>query len=343
IVREPESAATRAVGLAARAQGYGRATTPAAAAALATVAEAKDLLPAGGVTHVAKKSPPEKSLRQPQSGEQDKKKSRQPEGTWCREGTCTFQHEGKPCYRALWYAGPLPKGKRDNPQVVDSITRAKQENAKRLKKPNVPLLTSTPVQQPADFFTESVSQDDLDGLDHFRLSTGMMADTVGDSTGQLDMELQSPFDPQIDASEDEDVSWDFRQAGAEVGITAATPDVGSRGFRKAPVSRDDSPQPLSYFEVRSLVEGLEPTMPTMPLSQIRPVIERTKLPVSPGTGERTLSGMTRHPSLSTSQAALPRPFLGAPPSVVRLGRSGSSFQNATSIGSVFQGEKGKES
>ncbi|KAL3898682.1 MAG: hypothetical protein SGPRY_012791 [Prymnesium sp.] len=56
IVRESESAATRAVGLATRAQCYGRATTPAAAAALATVAEAKDLPPAGGVTHVAKKS-----------------------------------------------------------------------------------------------------------------------------------------------------------------------------------------------------------------------------------------------------------------------------------------------
>ncbi|KAL3910172.1 MAG: hypothetical protein SGPRY_009155 [Prymnesium sp.] len=68
------------------------------------------------------------------------------------------------------------------------------------------------------------------------------------------MELQSPFDPQIDESEDEDVESDLRQAGAEVGFTAATPDVGSVGVRKAPVSRNESPQPLSYFEVRSLIE-----------------------------------------------------------------------------------------
>lgn len=74
----------------------------------------------------------------------------------------------------------------------------------------------TPVQQPAGFFTDSVSQDKLDGLDHFRLPTGMMANTVAGSTGQLDMELQSPFDPQIDESEDEDVESDLRQAAAEV-------------------------------------------------------------------------------------------------------------------------------
>lgn len=39
--------------------------------------------------------------------------------------------------------------------------------------------------------------------------------------------------------------------------------------------------PLSYFEIRALVESLEPSMP---ISKLRPVIERTKLPVSPGTG-----------------------------------------------------------
>lgn len=50
---------------------------------------------------------------------------------------------------APWFAGPLPKGKRDNPQIVERIAPTKQENAKRLSKPHVPLLSSTTVQHPA--------------------------------------------------------------------------------------------------------------------------------------------------------------------------------------------------
>ena len=57
--------------------------------------------------------------------------------------------------------------------------------------------------------------------------------------------------------------------------------------------------------------------------------------------ERWLSGTTRRPSASTSHSLPSVPVRGAPPSVVRRGRSGSSFLNATPMGSVFHGQKGR--
>lgn len=76
---------------------------------------------------------------------------------------------------------------------------------------------------------------------------------------------------------------DFTQQSVEARTVVATPNVGGEGTARMALQAG-SPQPLSHFEVRALVAGLDPTMP---LYRKRPLIERTKLPVSPGTGGRS--------------------------------------------------------
>lgn len=203
IVRESESAATRAVGLAARAHNYGRATTPAAAAAMkaagggSVAANKNDDKPADAALSYKKPVKSQGKAGQQKGKTAQPERNQLPESAWCKEGTCiTFQREGKPCYRAPWFAGPLPKGKRDNPQIFERIARAKDENAKRLGRQNVPLLTSTPNQQPVGVSNVVEVEGALDGLDHFRLPVGVVAYAIEDATPKADMEAESPYAPQ---------------------------------------------------------------------------------------------------------------------------------------------------
>lgn len=165
IVRESEAPATRMAGMAERAAAYGTALTAAAAAMLGQAQP-----PAGSGVPSANKpkgKPKSKSSADKNSQPDKKSRFRLPEGQLCKEGTCNYVHDDKPCYRAPWYEGPLPKGHRNNERMMARILEAKEANAKRLGKPNKPLLQCTPKAGGVAATTHSSA---LDGLDHFSAS-----------------------------------------------------------------------------------------------------------------------------------------------------------------------------
>lgn len=117
----------------------------------------------------------------------------------------------------------------------------------------------------------------LDGLDHFRLPVGVAAPVAESAAPGVDTEAESPYDPQTDELDiDEDVVTGTHTHSRQPPVTPETSTAAAA--ERGPAT------PLSYFEMRALLESLEPSMP---MSKLRPIIERTKLPVSPGTGGKT--------------------------------------------------------
>eukprot|EP00965_Chrysotila_dentata_P178661 5900139-Pleurochrysis_carterae.AAC.1 len=66
-----------------------------------------------------------------------------PNGQWCSKGTCHFTHDkvnpDGPCYRDPRWPGPLPDKVLKNKQQVERIKKARENNAKRLQVPNLPI------------------------------------------------------------------------------------------------------------------------------------------------------------------------------------------------------------
>lgn len=96
IVRESEAPTTRMAGMADRAAAYGVAVTAAAAAMLGQLPT-----PAGaGIANPGKQKAKQKQKPNADKGGASDKRSRNrlPEGQLCKEGTCNYLHDNKPCY-----------------------------------------------------------------------------------------------------------------------------------------------------------------------------------------------------------------------------------------------------
>lgn len=177
----------------------------------------------------------------------------------------------------------------------------------------------------------------LDGMDLFSIPPAAAAASSSYDLGADDSDVEE--DPQLDDDEPDVVrcgssghlDLDRTQTVASTPISTPcyvpkTPCYVPKALpaTAASSSSRNNVQPLTYFEVRSLMANLDPSMS---LSQLRPVIERTRLPVSPGTGgasRRTKLHIVNDMRRAVGLPPLPEPVpMGLPVQLERLPAPGT--------------------
>ena len=153
----------------AKAAAAAAAAAPDADAAAAAVAKAKQAsLDKGRAAAAAAAASSGKDVYKRGGAVAD---NRLPEGQTCGEGTCPFKHEGK-CWRAPWYAGPLPEPQCFSPKLVERLNAAKEANIKAgIGKANQLVRLSVKAGKPAQAAANpsAGAADDGGGVDSFAM------------------------------------------------------------------------------------------------------------------------------------------------------------------------------